>query len=109
MFNMYGRLGRLAYFFTTLVCWMLLAMPGYYFFQAESLPSLFIPSILFWILGWVIMVWGFAWLWSATVRRLHDMDASGFWCILVYLFPISMLVLWIWPGTYGPNRYGLRM
>lgn len=109
MFSMYGRLGRLGYFFTTLACWLLLALPGYYFMQAESLPSFFVPSILFWILGWVVMFWGFLWLWCATVRRLHDMDLSGFWCILVYLFPVSMIVLWVWPGTFGPNRYGLRL
>lgn len=106
MFRLNGRLGRLAYFFTTVACWVLLGLPGYYFFKAETTPGFLVPSVLFWIVGWVVMIWGIAWLWSATVRRLHDFDFSGFWCILVYIFPITMLVLWLWPGTKGYNRYG---
>lgn len=108
MFRLNGRMGRLSYFFTTIVCWILLGFPGYYFWRAETASDFFVPSVLFWIVGWIILIWGIAWLWSASVRRLHDMNASGFWVILVYLFPISMIVLWLWPGTRGQNQYGLR-
>lgn len=46
---------------------------------------------------------------TVTVRRLHDSDRSGFWC-LVGLVPlvgsIIQLVLLCAPSTPGPNRFG---
>ena len=46
---------------------------------------------------------------SLNVRRLHDIDKSGWW-MLVGLIPIAgSLVLYIWvtkKGLSGPNRYG---
>lgn len=47
--------------------------------------------------------------WAATVRRLHDINMSGWW-ILISIFPyVGQLVLFILlllPGTNGPNSYG---
>lgn len=46
---------------------------------------------------------------SVTVRRLHDLDKSGWW-ILIALVPfIGWIVLIVWEctkGTEGPNRFG---
>ncbi|HZC85316.1 MAG TPA: DUF805 domain-containing protein [Rubrobacter sp.] len=46
---------------------------------------------------------------AVTVRRLHDIDRSGWW-ILVALVPligtIVLLVFALLDGTPGPNRYG---
>ena len=46
---------------------------------------------------------------AVTVRRMHDMDRTGWW-ILIGLVPgLGDLALLIWltlPGTYYPNRYG---
>ena len=46
---------------------------------------------------------------AVTVRRLHDLDKSG-WHILFGLIPIvGGIILIIWyatEGTRGPNRYG---
>ena len=46
---------------------------------------------------------------GVTVRRLHDVDKSG-WFILFGLIPfvgsIYLLVLYCTEGTRGPNRYG---
>ena len=43
------------------------------------------------------------------IRRLHDVDMSG-WFILIMLIPyVSILFafyLWLAPGTVGYNRYG---
>ena len=43
------------------------------------------------------------------VRRLHDIDRTGWW-ILIYLIPligvIVLLVFALTPGTPGSNRYG---
>ena len=47
--------------------------------------------------------------WSVIVRRLHDIDKSGWWSLL-YLVPlIGPIVLLVWSlinGTVGENRFG---
>lgn len=47
---------------------------------------------------------------SLTVRRLHDVDKSG-WFLLIYFIPligiIWLLVLFCTEGTKGKNKYGL--
>jgi uncharacterized membrane protein YhaH (DUF805 family) len=45
---------------------------------------------------------------AVTVRRLHDVDKSG-WFILLGLIPLVgfyLLYLYCQPGTPGPNRFG---
>ena len=44
---------------------------------------------------------------AVTVRRLHDTDRSGWWCLLM-LVPIVGLVVLVFlllPGTPGNNRF----
>ena len=62
--------------------------------------------------GYIYVLYGIAMLLpglSAAVRRLHDIDKSGWW-ILISLIPfvgaIWLLVLLASTGTEGPNRYG---
>ena len=46
---------------------------------------------------------------SVTVRRLHDLDRSGWWVLLALIPIVGMIVLIIWGctrGTVGPNRFG---
>lgn len=46
-------------------------------------------------------------LWVALmVRRLHDFDCSGWWTILVVLFPLGGLILGCIRGDAGSNRFG---
>jgi uncharacterized membrane protein YhaH (DUF805 family) len=46
---------------------------------------------------------------AVTVRRLHDLDKSG-WHLLIGLIPlVGGIILIVWyctEGTRGPNRYG---
>lgn len=45
---------------------------------------------------------------AVTVRRLHDMDKSGWWILLGFT-GIGALVLLYWyvqRGTTGPNQFG---
>ncbi|MDT3501577.1 DUF805 domain-containing protein [Stenotrophomonas maltophilia] len=45
---------------------------------------------------------------AVTVRRLHDIDRSGWWYLLM-LVPfvgLIVLVLMLLPGTPGNNRFG---
>ena len=47
---------------------------------------------------------------SVSVRRLHDVDRSGWWYLLVLIPLIGPLILivafYISRGTPGPNRFG---
>lgn len=53
----------------------------------------------------MIILWGL----SLAIRRLHDMNRSG-WLSLLMLVPIINIGLGVWlllaPGTKGPNDYG---
>jgi uncharacterized membrane protein YhaH (DUF805 family) len=44
-----------------------------------------------------------------AVRRLHDLDRSGWWVLLSLILVIGWIVLIVWyckRGTAGPNRFG---
>ena len=63
------------------------------------------PEILSIIVSLGILLPGLA----VSVRRLHDIDRSGWW-LLVILIPLIgalMLIYWgVQRGTDGPNRFG---
>ncbi len=46
---------------------------------------------------------------AVSIRRLHDIDKSGWW-ILIGIIPvlggIIQFIFYILPGTEGPNRFG---
>jgi uncharacterized membrane protein YhaH (DUF805 family) len=42
-----------------------------------------------------------------AIRRLHDMNANGWWALSI-LIPFVTLILLILPGQRGENRYGLK-
>ena len=47
---------------------------------------------------------------AVSVRRLHDIDKSGWWLLLVLLPIIGWIVLIVWActdGTRGTNQYGV--
>ena len=45
---------------------------------------------------------------SISVRRLHDLDMSGWWLLIVFtIIGILLLVYWFClSGTPGDNKYG---
>jgi len=46
---------------------------------------------------------------AVAVRRLHDIDRSGWWLLIGVIPVIGWIVLLIWActqGTLGPNRFG---
>lgn len=50
------------------------------------------------------------WFWTVCVRRLHDVNRSGWWTLLVVVPPaaaVGIVALCLWPGTRGPNAFGL--
>ncbi len=62
------------------------------------------------ILGVIVAIYLFLMGISLIVRRLHDIDKSGWW-YWIFLIPIiGGLILFYWTylkdGTKGPNRFG---
>jgi uncharacterized membrane protein YhaH (DUF805 family) len=46
---------------------------------------------------------------AVTVRRLHDLDKSGWWLLIAFVPLIGAIVLLVWflsRGTVGANRFG---
>jgi uncharacterized membrane protein YhaH (DUF805 family) len=46
---------------------------------------------------------------AVAIRRLHDLDRTGWWILLNFIPLIGWIILLIWyctKGTDGPNRFG---
>ena len=46
---------------------------------------------------------------AVSVRRLHDLDRTGWWLLLAFIPLIGSIILIVWfctRGTPGPNRFG---
>jgi len=46
---------------------------------------------------------------AVNVRRLHDIDRSGWWLLLLLVPIVGLVIVIVWtcmPGTDGPNRFG---
>jgi uncharacterized membrane protein YhaH (DUF805 family) len=46
---------------------------------------------------------------AIAIRRLHDLDRTGWWILLSFIPLIGWIILLIWyvtKGTDGPNRFG---
>ena len=78
----------------------------YWWFALLGFGLSFIP-VIGWILRLVILLPSLA----VQVRRLHDMNRSAWWLLLL-VPPITiigvfvLLIMSIFSGTPGPNRYG---
>lgn len=105
MFTIYGRLNRKAFLVRLAMAFALylvgtaLVLLGH---SSEGINLLLTPFLF---VGSGFLLLCFVFLWFGVVRRLHDINLSGWWSILVYLVPICIFILCFWPGTPGPNRY----
>jgi uncharacterized membrane protein YhaH (DUF805 family) len=46
---------------------------------------------------------------AVSIRRLHDLDRSGWWLFIVLIPLVGAIILIVWyctKGTDGPNRFG---
>jgi uncharacterized membrane protein YhaH (DUF805 family) len=99
--NFSGRASRSAYWYWTLFAVLvsiasrvldLALFPGLDTSPINSLVglALFLPGL------------------AIAVRRLHDLDRTGWW-LLIILTVIGMILILVWfcmRGTTGPNRFG---
>jgi len=61
-----------------------------------------IPSLILWVALFLPQL-------AVAIRRLHDIDRSGWWWLLVFLPIVGPLWLLVWQcssGTKGDNRFG---
>ncbi len=72
------------------------AMYGYGFYRPQPLTGLLTLALLLPSLG-------------IAARRLHDIDRSALWLLLICIPVVGWLVLIYWyaqPGTVGANQFG---
>lgn len=70
-----------------------------------SASSRVTPGLLNTLYGLAVFVPGIA----VAVRRLQDTDRSGWWCFIVFVPLVGVIVLLVFlasAGTRGRNRYG---
>ena len=82
------------------------ARPEYWWFVLLTIVLSFIP-----VIGWLIRLVLLLPSLSVQVRRLHDMNRSAWWLLLLvppitFIGAIVLLIMSAFPGTPGPNRYG---
>ena len=104
-----GRIGRLRFLLFLLVVWVIGAL-AYSFalavgFDAATNAGAGAAVLVFLTGGLAAFLVSL----SAWVRRLHDLDQSG-WLVLLAFIPLvnlaMLLILLLAPGTPAPNRYG---
>lgn len=62
-------------------------------------------QVLMWVYQLAVLVPAIA----VAIRRLHDIDKSGYWYLLIFIPILGWLVLLFFactPGTSGQNTYG---
>jgi uncharacterized membrane protein YhaH (DUF805 family) len=87
--------------------WWFIAFVALVFTGAEKLDAaIFQQSGSLFVILWVLAL--LPPTISVSVRRLHDLDRSGWWLLLQYI-PFGLIILLVWfasRGTDGPNRFG---
>ena len=87
----------------------------YWFFILFGVIALVVASIVDGILGTGLALYGLVALGlflpqlAAGVRRLHDVNRSGWWMLIVLVPLLGPILLLIWtcsPGTAGDNDHG---
>lgn len=100
-----GRIGRIAYFNTgmlSLVGIMVIAVAAAVIlpiFRSVGFALLLIPVFAAFVI----------WTVRASALRLHDLNRSGWWSLLLsvpVLGGLLSLAMMFWPGTDGDNDYG---
>lgn len=103
-FSWNGRINRLRYFLSAIVCsaaLMALVFPIVFIFSGGRMAMLFVYALLvpFWYVGLCL-----------TIQRCHDLNKSGFFSLLMFIPIVCFfwgLYLTFAKGTDGTNSYGL--
>ena len=104
-----GRLNRKAYWYRAIVLYLTGLVSFIILGAALEISDTNALGYPFIIVAFVVMMCSYVGLWCLCVRRMHDLDKSGWW-LLLFCLPLvniwlSILICFI-KGTEGPNRYG---
>lgn len=107
-FKTSGRVSRAAYLLGQLLLAVIQLLPLYRF---KLVPE-GSPESEVWFSIFVVVVLATAWPTIVlNVKRLHDLGKPGLF-VLVLFVPVvqlvAILLLYLYPGQPGPNRYGRR-
>lgn len=108
------RLNRMQHFFVQMTLNFLLLffsfiMQSYY--ALDKKVSLSAVEITVFVFGLLFVAFWIIISVCAHIARLHDCNKSGWWVWLIYLLNcialfIPTLLLYVWPGDKGENKYG---
>lgn len=106
-FTSKGRLNRKSYIYRSLFLSLVLCIvQGVLTFATNTIDAL---ELLFAVLLLVSGLFGFVASIMMLERRLHDLDKSGWWMLLLCV-PLVNILFYIYilffKGTEGPNQYG---
>jgi uncharacterized membrane protein YhaH (DUF805 family) len=103
--NFSGRAVRSEFWYWTLFVIVLVGVLGIIDQRLNPGVSLGAFSIFNGLVSLALILPGLA----VAIRRLHDIDRTGWWVLLGFIPVIGTLWLIYWacqPGTSGPNRFG---
>ena len=83
--------------------WILFVFIG--FIVAEIIDAVIGKPIFYTVFSLAVLIPNIA----IGVRRLHDLDRSGWWLLISFIPLVGAIILIVWfcsKGTDGPNRFG---
>ncbi|MEI5679987.1 DUF805 domain-containing protein [Mesorhizobium sp. CGMCC 1.15528] len=105
-FGFSGRISRQAFALAGLLLYVIRLYPVYRMVAAEGDEAVISHWASVFVAMFAVLIVSHM---ALAVKRLHDIDRSGWWSLL---FPIgdiiAFILLCIPPGTAGANRYGQR-
>lgn len=109
IFTTEGRLNRLRYFKYQIIWSLLVAIAGGILAFMGEFVTGDSNSVLVTIPTGIMSFVGFVGGFRLAIRRLHDLDKSG-WFMLLWIVPVVNVIfaiyLFCFKGTDGYNRYG---
>ena len=107
-FRTSGRVSRAAYFLGGLLVAIAQAFPLYRFSLVPEGTTESETWALLFMLAFLGSLWSNV---ALAVKRLHDLGRPGLMALVLFVPVVSIvafLVLCLFPGQPGPNRYGSR-
>ena len=114
-FNKTGRLNRESFLSSfikgQLIILLILLFNGVVFHLIFALTAwdFFVIDMIIYIPMVILIIPPFAYLINIQIKRLHDMNLSGWWCIGIcvpFIGVIYLMILFLKRGTKGTNDFG---
>lgn len=98
LFTFKGRIGRSTFFGRNLLIGICTMIPVHLILATEE-PTLLLLAVPFYILG--------VYMYLANLsKRAHDINLHTMIGVLIAIVPLLNLMLLLWPGSKGHNKYG---